>query len=84
MTRELLTGPDVFRWLSPLTWLGLLLRMYVALAFLLSGLAAAAVCLPFLLWNGCARLYFGLKQIHCTMYGIKDTQSENSTLHNPD
>ena len=61
MTRELSTGPDVFRWFSPLTWLGLLLRMYVALAFLLSGLVAAAVGLPFLLWEGCARLLKGAK-----------------------
>ena len=84
MTTELSTGPDVSRWLSLLHWLGLLLRMYVALAFLLSGLVAAAVGLPFLLWEGCVLLFCGRKQSHCTMYGIKDTQRENSTLHNPD
>lgn len=56
MTTEISTGPDVSRWFSPLTWLGFLLRMYVALVFLLSGLVAVAVDLPFLLWNGCARL----------------------------
>lgn len=43
MTTELSTGADAFRWFSPLTWRGLLLRMYVALAFLLSGLVATVV-----------------------------------------
>ena len=62
MTRELSTGRDASRWFSPLTWLGLLLRAYVALAFLLSGLVAAAVAAAVLLWEGCARLLRGRKQ----------------------
>jgi len=62
MTTELSTRPDVYRWFSPLTWLGLLLRAYVALAFLLSSLVAAVVGVPVLLWEGCARLFRGCTQ----------------------
>lgn len=61
MTTELSTSRESNRWFSPLTWLGLLLRMYVALAFLLSGFVAAAVGFPVLLWEGCARLLRGTK-----------------------
>lgn len=64
MTTELSSGADACRWFSPLTWLGLLLRAYVALAFLLSGLVAAAVGVPVLLWEGCARLLRGCTQSH--------------------
>lgn len=62
MTTELSTRREPNRWFSPLTWLGVLLRAYVALAFLLSGLVAAAVGAPVLLWEGCARLFRGRKQ----------------------
>ena len=62
MTTELSSGADACRWFSPLTWLGLLLRAYVALAFLLSGLVAAAVGVPVLLWEGCVWLLRGRKQ----------------------
>ena len=64
MTTELSTRQASDRWFSPLTWLGLLLRTYVALAFLLSGLVAAAVGVPVLLWEGCARLLRGCTQSH--------------------
>lgn len=59
MTTELSTLPDTYRWFSPLTWLGVLLRLYVVLAFLLSGLVAAAVGIPILLWEGGVRLFRG-------------------------
>ena len=59
MTTELSTLPDTSRWFSPLTWIGLLLRTYVVLAFLLGGLVAAVVGLPILLWEGCVRLFRG-------------------------
>jgi len=62
MTTELSSGADACRWFSPLTWLGLLLRAYVALAFLLSGLVAAATGVPVLLWEGCTQLLRGRKQ----------------------
>ncbi len=62
MTTELSTRRDASRWFSPLTWLGLLLRAYVALAFLLSGLVAAVAGVPVLMWEGCARLLRGRKQ----------------------
>lgn len=62
MPTELSTRRESNRWFLPLTWLGLLLRAYVALAFLLSGLVAAAVGAPVLLWEGCTRLLRGRKQ----------------------
>ena len=56
MMGEVTAVRDAFRRFSPLAWLGLLLRGYVGLAFLLSGLVAAAVGVPVLLWEGSARL----------------------------
>ena len=67
MLIELSTRPDSYRMFSPLYWLGVLLRLYVALAFLLSGLVAAAAGIPILLCGGCVRLFAAV----ATAAGIK-------------